>query len=169
MSARRTAAELHAARPLIGSSVRGLTKPRARAVLVGEHNPYSTDPRYCLYPHPPTSAAGRLCRILGLNVRQYLARFDRYNLIAGDERWSAPLARLRAASIEAAYPDTPLILLGARVADAFDVNGPPWHCHCVQGGRPRYFLIPHPSGRSRAWNRPDATPRTRDLLAHFLA
>lgn len=128
-----------------------------RPLLVGEDNPYSSDPRLALYPYPERSAGHRLATvILGLTRAEYLRRFDRVNLCAG--RWSAREARQTAEAIEAARP-TPaaIVLCGRKVASAFGF--PTTAPFSVVDGAPRFYLIPYPSGLSRAWNEPVAVER----------
>jgi hypothetical protein len=130
-----------------------LVKP----LLVGEDNPYGSDPRYALYPEPPNSAGGRLCRlVLGLTVRQYIGHFNRVNLCAG--KWSMAEARRNAGLIRRRAVDTPVILLGAKVCAAFDLPFAPFsHSGSIA-------ILPHPSGRCRAWSEPGAFGRARGLL-----
>lgn len=140
-----------------------------RPLLVGEDNPYSADPRHALFPHPERSAGYRIATvILGLTRAEYLRRFDRVNLCAG--KWSAPEARETARRIELRRPPrAPIILLGRKVADAFGVARPPFSIYAFDGGRPRFYLLPHPSGLSRVWNEPGAIERARALLAPLLS
>jgi hypothetical protein len=151
----------------------------ARVWLVGEHNPYGSDPRFALYPYPPNSAGGRLARVLGIDRRGYLGAFERRNLL-DVERWSAPAARDAAARVRAEMADgDSAVLLGARVAAAFGFTFEPLRVHrrFADGrGDPdlearlgqrgiAFLLVPHPSGRSRAWNDPALAPRVRAAVA----
>ncbi len=123
-----------------------------RPLLVGEANPLSADPRYALYPAPPGSTGGRLCRlVLGLSKKDYIGRFDRVNLCAGPWRvrearetvrllatppavrlrggYPCPTAR-RAPSPKRAVPHlicagSTVVLLGRRVAAAFGLPDDP--------------------------------------------
>jgi len=76
-----------------------------RPVLVGEANPWGSDPFYALYPYPERYAGWRLCHlILGLYRRTYLGYFDRVNLCAV----LPPLRRLRTGCADAAaHPGLP--------------------------------------------------------------
>lgn len=127
-------------------------------VLVGELNPYGADPRYALYDEPVHSAGGRLRRkVLGVPRRVYFG-FHRYNLCVG--KFSAPRAREAAGRILQAHPETPIVMLGRKVAAAFGCQSvPPYTRHG------RLLSIPHPSGLCREWAKPDAVPRVRELLA----
>lgn len=147
-----------------------------RPILVGEDNPYSRDPRYALYPAPEGSAGHRLCfEILGLSrVTDYIRAFDRANLCSG--RWSIREARETARGLaRGSHADGVwLILLGAKVASAFGLPHAPfaWDKSAPYDRRPgdlewptiRVVQLPHPSGRSRAWNEPGAAARAREVL-----
>lgn len=130
-----------------------------KPLLVGEVNPYGADPEMALYPLPEHAAGGRLARILGLSHGEYLRRFDRVNLCTG--AWSLPAARQ--ASYRYRLEGQPKILLGRKVAQAFG----------YEAGQPfekigDIYLMPHPSGRCRIWNRPGAHEKVRALLHDFL-
>lgn len=131
-----------------------------KPLLVGEANPYGTDPEFALYPLPENASGGRLARILGLSRGEYLRRFDRCNLCPSV--WSAPTARAAAADI-CAGPYRVVIALGTKVARAFGYAYEP-----VTRPRPGLILLPHPSGLNRAWADPTLAPRVRALLAEFL-
>lgn len=138
-------------------------------MLVDEDNPYSTDPRYALYPYPVNSAGHRLqSKVMGASLSDYLA-MGRENLCLS--RWSTAGARDGVARVVGAYhPDAPLVLLGVKVARAFGLRGAPftWGCHPVPaaGGPERRVVVflPHPSGRCRAWNDPDSYESARRAL-----
>lgn len=136
--------------------------PDKRPILVGEANPYGGDPRYALYPEPERSAGGRLCRlILQLEVRDYLFRYDRRNLCT--EKWSERGARAAATQIMSLSNGRVIVLLGSRVARAFEVEFQPFTV-LNQGGSSRFVVLPHPSGLSRLWNRIGAVDDARRAL-----
>lgn len=139
-------------------------------LLLGEDNPRSSDPRHALYPYPPGCAGWRLAeKVAGWGSSAQLAMW-RTNLCAG--RWSTREARDRAREILAAGDDAPwrvVVLLGTKVADAFrhvDARVPEgtFLGHRLPGG-PTLVLLPHPSGRCRAWNAPTSVERARELLS----
>lgn len=138
-----------------------------RPWLIGETNPYQRpgddpDHRFDLYHEPPHSAGGRLCRfVLGLEPHVYRARFVRRNLLQG--KWSVPLARTAAAALLAESAGAPIVLLGAKVAEAFGVEFVPfgWDARQVLGRMVDFAVLPHPSGLSRGWNAPNAVWRAR--------
>ena len=87
-------------------------------LLLGEDNPYGSDPSFSLYCYPVGCAGYRLRRHLGLPQHQYLA-LHRANLCSGT--WSTPLARKRA--FELLNPSAPwraIVMLGRKVAGAFE-------------------------------------------------
>lgn len=142
-------------------------------VLVGESNPYSTDPRHALYPLPPNAAGGRLARALGLSARDYLRTFpDRRNLLPKGAKWSSPLARRGADDVlRAAPPGAVLILLGAKVSSAFGVDYRPAlflprmaHVGTDVPRRRVVLVVPHPSGLCREWNDPQTAARVWEAL-----
>lgn len=137
-----------------------------KPVLVGEVNPYGVDPFFALYPLPEHASGGRLAKILGLTRGEYLRRFERVNLCVG--HWSAKQARVAAELLDRASSASPLLLLGRRVARAFEYDAEFWTSYVPAGRLGRIYLIPHPSAMNRVWNDPRAVVRTRDFLAEFL-
>lgn len=132
--------------------------------LVGEHNPYGSDPSMALYPLPENAAGDRLCRkVLGMTHYEYLQKFERRNLLqTRDGRWSAPLAREAAQKVLREANGAPLVLLGARVAAAFGLPSLPF---IVRRQLPSPILVlPHPSGRCRVWNDARNFERARACL-----
>lgn len=139
-----------------------------RPWLVGELNPYGADPDMALYPLPEYASGGRLARILGLSRTEYLRSFERRNLCVG--KWSMKAARIAAAQIEREADCAPLVLLGAKVCDAFGFEFKPFVA-CVTGDevpRSPVVRLPHPSGLSRLWNEPGAAGRARDAVLPLL-
>lgn len=138
-----------------------------RPLLVGEDNPYSADPRHALSPYPERSAGFRLATvILGMNRAQYLRTFDRVNLCAHG-KWSGRIASKTADRLLQDDREH-VVLLGRKVAAAFGCGD-----HPAFSTRPlvcgtMLYLLPHPSGLSRAWNEPGAIERARELLAPLL-
>jgi hypothetical protein len=139
-----------------------------KPLLVGEANPYGSDPEFALYPSPPGCAGERLCRkVMGLTEREYLERFDRVNLCP--TAWSMRRARARAIEILAADGGTEraYVLLGSKVKAAFGVGNDPFsHFRSLRvlPGPQVFVVLPHPSGLSRAWSAPGAYDRARAVL-----
>jgi hypothetical protein len=135
-----------------------------KPLLVGELNPYGADSYFALYPAPPGCAGDRLCRlVLQMEPDEYLARFERVNLCSG--RWSAPAARRRADELtcHVNHRYSALVLLGAKVADAFGLAFSPFNA--VPSGRGCLaVMLPHPSGRCRLWREPGAYKLARTVL-----
>jgi len=142
----------------------------APVVFVGEVNPYAERPDLALFPIPTGAAGHRLMHHLGLWRRTYTA-LERVNLCA--ERWANGAARDRARGLlwDRAAP-TVFVLLGVRVADAFDAPGPPYTystrvVHAQPGGHV-LARLPHPSGRNLVWNAPDARALAREMLRELV-
>jgi len=140
-----------------------------RLALIGEqpggNGPYR--PELAL-----TGPTGRnLCAIAGWDWDEYL-RADRRNVF--DLRvatWNSSAARKHALDIAMEVQGTRILLLGARVAEAFGVLDVPnywWTWRRV--GYPDLLMarIPHPSGRCRAWNDPSERAWARLFLEGLL-
>ena len=138
-----------------------------RVLLLGEDNPYGSDPSFSLYCYPPRCAGYNLRRILGLPQHQYLG-LHRANLCDGT--WSNKRARERASELLVPLSPHPVIvMLGRKVTDAMrraamiEADIVPFS---TTGCCPGLTLVslPHPSGRNAAlWN-PQARKRTREIL-----
>lgn len=147
---------------------------RGSLVVVGQTNPYGGDRKYALYPYPMGSAGRRLYDLAadalgassGVVVRpwQWVALTDRHNLCAGP--WSDPAAREAAAALRQVIGSRPVVLLGRRVADAWFMGlylSPPLY---EPLGATR--IIPHTSGKNRAWADPQTYLAARAALAEAL-
>lgn len=115
-------------------------------LLVGEDNPYGSDPGYALYPLPENASGDRLSKLLGLSHHEYLRAYDRVNLCS--RRWGMAEARATAQNISMGG-HWRVVLLGAKVCSAFGVPYAP-----LTLVRERYAVVPHPSGRNLFWNLP---------------
>ena len=129
-------------------------------VLVGESNPYGSDPKFALFDKPEKASGFRLrTRVLGVDRQTYFG-FRRHNLVRGP--WSMRAARVEARVLDQyVYPgeDVRFVLLGRKVATAFGyADAEPFS---VSG---LFVLLPHPSGLCREWNVPGAYERARDVL-----
>ena len=140
-----------------------------RVLLVGELNPHGSDPRAALYHLPRGASGDRLREILGLHDAAYARRLAKVNLCTGS--WSTPRARAAARYLLDSSSQEVLVLLGARVRDAF--RGPDFFStttlHAegaeVPGWSTRVLAtLPHPSGRNLLWNDPASRARAADLL-----
>ncbi len=100
-----------------------------------------------------TGSSGKaLCAIAGWDWLDYLRLTERYNLFLDPQpRWNAAAAIDSAHELELMLEGRSIILLGAKVAEAFDASRDPlytWlHFDWADVAR-----IPHPSGRNRVWN-----------------
>lgn len=139
-----------------------------KPLLIGEDNPYGSDPRFALYPRPTFSAGGRLChRILRLTEKEYIRDFERVNLCGG--KWSVKEARKKAMelSLGRGQDTSPFVLLGTKVAKVFGVPFEPFTVvpQPLGGGAHRALIIlPHPSGLNRLWNGIDSFEKAREVL-----
>ena len=126
---------------------------------MGELNPYGSDPKFALFPHPRTASGNRLREIVGLTDVAYLKFLTRVNLCSG--KWSADQARVSARSLRDEGDHEVIVLLGAKVCSAF--GGPPTF-QIERGLDARFVTLPHPSGLCRAWNEEGSVDRARAVL-----
>ncbi len=162
-------------------------------LLVGEDNPVSTAPEHALYPHPEGCAGHRLAGILGLEPRRHLIEWWRTNLC--NPTWSKRDARSRARAlvVTEGVPWRTIVMLGRKVAEAFQFVNPTTEASTYQAVRPfestrvvhrvyphedstrttidwiTLVSLPHPSGRCRDWNFSENTHRARALLEATIA
>jgi len=133
-----------------------------RILLCGEDNPYGSDALYC---YPLRCAGYNLRRYLGLPQHQYLA-LHRANLCTSS--WSMKEARRRA-QLLTANPSAPwrvIVMLGRKVADAFNYDRP-FFTHDVArrtDGEMKLVSLPHPSGRNAGSWSGQAPMRARQIL-----
>ena len=160
-------------------------------LLCGEGNPYSSDPEDAMLPWPRDAAGNRMRLIAGMTDEEYLAAFTRRNLL-NTVRWSAKLARAEARRMLHELRPDAVVALGTKVADAWldvlwtgCIHRPSvlWYARHVRAYDPerphmqwspedappdalciQLLLLPHPSGRNRAWNVPGAKERARVAL-----
>lgn len=146
-----------------------MSAPFVQPLLVGEVNPYGSDPAMALYPLPAHAAGGRLAAILNMSLSTYLRAFRRVNLCTGT--WDEKIASAHARCILAGLTSDPrpLVLLGRKVARAFGLDAPPFHAAPLPiASTPMVILLPHPSGRCRAWNLEGSFERARALIYPLL-
>jgi hypothetical protein len=133
-----------------------------RLVLVGEA------PGAVSIRHRPelalTGSTGRnIARLTQVGWAEYLRHTDRRNLFYDpQDPWPTAKARDAARSLEPTLDGLWVVLLGARVADAFGLGGLPhyeWMDAEWPASRAVVALAPHPSGRNRVLN--DPTERAR--------
>lgn len=121
-----------------------------------------------------TGRAGRaICDLAGWDWTTYLRRTERHNLFLDpmpDGRWPRRLAAVRARQLALRLEGRTIILLGAKVAEAFDLAEEPlysWLYWATDWAN--VAKIPHPSGRNRMWNDPAEKARARAFLEGLLA
>jgi hypothetical protein len=136
--------------------------------LVGESNPHSEDPEFALYPAPKGSSGERLCKVLGMDPKEYLRTFERRNLLQGD-KWDAAEAAKTARGILLESKGAPIVMLGRRVGQAFGLEDVPFFDAYPMGGGSLAVLLPHPSGRNREWNAADCQARARAVVGILLS
>lgn len=137
--------------------------PQPRGLLIGEAPGPNTNAKLPLFPEPNGSAAGRLLKYAGVEPVDWMGKLVRMNLC--DDAWSerrATAGRSRALAYlfdQANYYDgKPLrvLLLGARVAQAWACNGPFGFVEMEYAGWRTGTLpvawVPHPSGRNLLYN-----------------
>jgi hypothetical protein len=139
-------------------------------ILVGEDNPYGSEPEFALYPSPRGCSGHRLMEILGLPDDVYVA-LHRTNL-CDSGAWSMKEARRRARLLSAdpSAPWRTIVPLGRKVAEAFGYELP----FFTSGIEPLTAMwstpitlvsLPHPSGRNAStWCKPELRGRAREIL-----
>jgi hypothetical protein len=132
-----------------------------KPLLIAESNPFGGDYKFALYPVPEGCSGWRLCAlILGMWRKDYLAAFDRCNLVEGP--WSMAAAKKRSKEIWEA-PGR-FVLFGRKVCDAFETPFIPFEISC--GGT--ILVLPHPSGLNRIWRKPDSIQQARQAVISFV-
>lgn len=139
----------------------------------GKYSPGRSRP---LWPNPPTGSGGRLHKLTGLTLDEYIDGTERVNLFLDTpQKWSRVQAQESAKGI-ALYAWTngqTLVLLGKKVAGAFGTTNTSFYEDSAlfplsyeksgryQLGSVPAFVIPHTSGRCREWNDPDVRARAQ--------
>lgn len=130
----------------------------SRVVLVGELNPYGSNPDMALYHWPRHASGNRLREHLGLRDVTYHG-IDKVNLCTG--KWSTPEALAAAVRILCGSHDV-IVCLGRKVMTAFHAR-PEFFQHCRRGTKD-LISLPHPSGLNRLWGVSGARDRAREVL-----
>jgi uracil-DNA glycosylase len=130
-----------------------------KPLLIGQAPGPETDP---WLPLSGRSGA-RLARLCRIDLDEFLAAFDRVNLIgrfpgkAGKgDGFPLQIARRRALALSRGFGGRTVVLLGGNVSAAFCVAPAPllrWRRGAL--GAARLAIAPHPSGISRWWNEPE--------------
>ena len=133
-----------------------------KPVLLGMNNPHRAGD-----PLSPDETTGlRLRELSGLTRDDYIAAFDRMNLIES-RKWSAIAARYDAARIRRDLVGRRVIVLGIDVWQAIGLPSAPWFVTCDRYGA-SWSLIPHPSGRNPIYNNKEFCTETRRFLQGFV-
>lgn len=125
-------------------------------LVIGEMPGPDTKATLPLFPHPKNSSGGRLWQLSDLPLPIFLGKLRRTNLIQEyREEWPQFEAQKQAEKMMAELPEgTRVILCGTAVGIAFDQKKF-YTIDTINGSW--YVVIPHPSGRNRAY----ADPATR--------
>jgi uracil-DNA glycosylase len=110
----------------------------------------------------------RLATLCGMEHLEWLRSCARVNLLPCQPEGGWPAKEARAAAERLDLGEAKVVICcGKRVALAFRFCG--WSLQPYEwvGGR-TIALIPHPSGRCRAWNDPEVAARVREFLAAIL-
>lgn len=124
----------------------------------------------------------RLANLAGLSYAEYLAFFDRVNLLhVRQDTKEKGFEFDRVAAAHAAHelflngkivPGRTVLMLGWRVTRAFGVGGlmdqPYFTEHASHGGC-RFYAVPHPSGVNRWWNDAANHRKAADFLQALVA
>lgn len=119
----------------------------------------------------------RLADLAGLTVDQYLARFDRVNLLHVRQdtkekgfEFDLPAARdaVRELRRNGTLRDRAVVLLGHRVAEAFGVGNLRYFRGMPNGQGGMIWLMPHPSGVNRWWNDQSNCEEAREFMRGLL-
>ena len=137
-----------------------------KVILCGMNNPLHSDPRYALFPYPPGCAGWRILELLRIRLpdltrSQYSRGFERINLV-DDMVWDRWKARDKAAQLPSLYRGRTIVLFGDGVRRA--VGLPKELIHPIERDGVVWRQLPHPSGRCRWYNDPEA----RDLASSLL-
>lgn len=145
-----------------------------KPVLIGIHNPVSTQPGYELYPLPVGCTGHRIWQMLagfdpGITQRGYRDTFDRRNLCVGviSKRAAREAAeRIRA---ELYGSGRSVVLLGRDVQNAFGVQPSAPAAAQTTVERITWYQVPHPSGRNHWYNDPENRRLVSGLLGKLYA
>lgn len=126
--------------------------------LVGESAPIGSAlvPEWWLTPDGTNSphTANRICRQAGWTVQQFLAVFSHRTFLwkSASRLWAAEgKDKARAVKIETKKLNLlGIVLIGSRVASCFDVPTMTYF-KWTQIDTIRVSVVPHPSGRAKAW------------------
>lgn len=128
-----------------------------KPLLIGE-----APSKNATHPRPLEGRIGRrLADCAGLSYEAYLEAFERINLlqVRQDTAEKGFEFDMRAARVEAQrlresglLRERSVVLLGHRVAEAFNLRGMRYFHGCPSGMHGMIWVMPHPSGINRWWN-----------------
>lgn len=155
--------------PRSGRRVAGMPKDR-RPILLGMNNPLSEKPEHALFPHPPGCTGWRIWQMLrdfaGEEVTraQYLAAFDRRNLVDG-KTWDRGRALAGVDKFVVDVRERVVVVFGE--APRVALRLPKLLMHPQLIGDVTWRQLPHPSGRCRWYNDPNNRAAAGTLLAEL--
>lgn len=125
-------------------------------VIIGMCDPSGKGP---LLPHHPGSAGHRLWKMSGMDLETWLASFERTNLLPG-KKWNDDEAVSAAVKfLEGRRHGEPVIALGRQVEKALKT--------AAVEELENVIFVPHPSGRSLAYNSAEVRQNLRSILNYF--
>jgi hypothetical protein len=134
-------------------------------LIVGEDNPYGSDPEMALYHLPRYASGDNLRRHLGLTDVEY-EKIMKTNLCP--RRWSLAEAKENAGRLVEDAHWGVIIMLGVKVKKAFSWESiPPFSVAGKEPWQTTFVALPHPSGLNRVWNEPGANERAQKLLQQY--
>jgi len=140
---------------------------KKKPLLIGEAPGRNGD------PHNPLDSL-RLSSLFGLSRQNYMAVTARTNLFKSwpgsdgeGDFFPIATARFQAEAMDISGRD--VILLGKRVAEAFQVRTEYFELHRAKEIRSNIWVIPHHSGRNRWWNSEVNRKRAQDFCRKWMA
>lgn len=147
-----------------------------KTLLIGQAPGPNTDSARPLHPFPASSAGGRLCKFMGISAEEYLEIFDRVNLLqefpgkeGKEDKFPPRLARVAASAILPFLVGRTVVFLGRNVATSFGyktIDFHSWDYHPDLGMR--IACVPHSSGRSHWYNKPENVEKSLDFWQRHL-
>ena len=134
-----------------------------KLVIIGEAPGAET-----IRAHPERALLGssgqNLVTIAGWEWERYVSETERYNLFLDPQpMWYFKRAFASARELTRQLEGRTIILLGAKVATAFDLLREP-NYQWLHEDWANVAKVPHPSGKNRMWNDPAERAKAREFL-----
>lgn len=141
---------------------------RHKLLLVGE-----APGRESIRERPSLALTGpsgkNICSLAGWEWECFLRWTERMNLFLDPQpTWHPRWARESAIEMMPLFRNRRVVLFGAKVAEAFALSSQPHYEWMEFQGNAAVALVPHPSGRNRAWNDAEERARAHDFLGGLL-